>query len=158
MDLAPTAEQEAFRAGCGAWLEANVEQPPSRAGLDETVVWGQAWQRRLARAGLVGVTWPVEYGGRELSALHHFIVQEELARSRSPELVGRIGLNLVGPTLLAHGAEQQKRRWLPAILDATELWCQLFSEPGAGSDLAGLTTRAVRDDADGGWRLHGQKL
>ncbi len=88
----------------------------------------------------------------------HFVVQEELARARAPELVGRIGVNLVGPTLLAHGTPAQKDRWLPRILDATELWCQLFSEPDAGSDLASLSTRAVRDDARGGWRLEGQKV
>jgi alkylation response protein AidB-like acyl-CoA dehydrogenase len=87
-------------------------------------------------------------------------VTEELARARAPELVGRIGINLVGPTLLAHGTPEQKERWLPRILPAEELWCQLFSEPGAGSDLASVSTRAVRAGTtdDAGWVLDGQKV
>src|SRR5207237_962037 len=80
--------------------------------------------------------------------LHHYIVQEELARAGAPELAGRIGINLVGPTLLAHGTPEQKARWLPRVLDASELWCQLFSEPGAGSDLASASTGATRGDAE----------
>ncbi len=100
--------------------------------------------------------WPEEYGGRGAGAVEHFIVTEELARARAPELVGRIGINLVGPTLLAHGTPEQKTRWLPEILPARELWCQLFSEPGAGSDLASVTTRAV--PTEGGWILDGQKV
>ena len=88
--------------------------------------------------------------------MHHYIVQEELARARAPELVGRIGVNLIGPTILAHGTDEQKQRWLPSILPAEKLFCQLFSEPDAGSDLASLSTRAV--PAEGGWRLSGQKV
>jgi alkylation response protein AidB-like acyl-CoA dehydrogenase len=114
------------------------------------------WQARLARERYVGVAWPAAYGGRGAGPIEHFIVQEELARARAPELAGRLGVNLVGPTLLAHGSAEQRERWLPKILDATELWCQLFSEPGAGSDLASLTTRAVR--VDEGWILNGQKV
>ena len=104
------------------------------------------WPRRSRSAGTgrpgsppaagSGVAWPAEYGGRGAGPVAHFVVQEELARARAPELVGRIGVNLVGPTLLAHGTPEQKDRWLPRILDAAELWCQLFSEPDAGSDLA----------------------
>lgn len=116
----------------------------------------RGWQAELASAGFVGVTWPSEYGGRDAGPLHHYIVQEELARARAPELVGRIGVNLVGPTVLAHGTDEQKARWLPSILGADELFCQLFSEPDAGSDLASLRTRATR--APGGWRLDGQKV
>jgi alkylation response protein AidB-like acyl-CoA dehydrogenase len=88
--------------------------------------------------------------------VEHYLVTEELARARAPELVGRIGINLVGPTLLAHGTTEQKERWLSKILSAEELWCQLFSEPGAGSDLASLSTRAT--PVDGGWVLNGQKV
>ena len=124
--------------------------------LAAEVIALRRWQAELAGGRWIGVTWPEEYGGRGAGALHHFIVQEELARARAPELVGRIGINLVGPTLLAHGTPEQKARWLPRILSADELWCQLFSEPGAGSDLAAVATRAER--VDGGWALTGQKV
>ena len=162
MDLTPTAEQRAFRAECRAWLEANLPWdygtglPPMFADLAEEVEFGRRWQRRLADAGYVGVTWPTEYGGRGADAVFSFIVQEELARARAPELVGRIGVNLVGPCLLAHGTDDQRQRWLPAIVGAERLFCQLFSEPDAGSDLASLRTRA--EPADGGWHLYGRKV
>jgi alkylation response protein AidB-like acyl-CoA dehydrogenase len=163
VDLAPTAEQEAFRSQCRAWLTEHLPWPygtglpPRFEDLAEEVAFLRDWQRQLAGAGMVGITWPEVFGGRGLGPLHHFIVQEELARARAPELVGRIGLNLVGPTLLAHGTPEQQQRWLPRILDASELWCQLFSEPGAGTDLASVATRA-EPDGDGGWRLTGQKV
>jgi alkylation response protein AidB-like acyl-CoA dehydrogenase len=162
VDLSPTSEQEAFRAECRNWLTANlpweygVGLPPLFDDLAEEVDFLRGWQRLLADAGFVGVTWPRAFGGRDATPLHHYIVQEEMARARAPELVGRIGVNLVGPTLLAHGTEQQKQRWLPSILDADQLFCQLFSEPDAGSDLAAVSTRAV--EVDGGWELHGQKV
>jgi alkylation response protein AidB-like acyl-CoA dehydrogenase len=162
MDLRPTAEQEQVRAECRAWLRDNLPWeygsglPPRFASLDEEVAFGRDWQHRLAEARWVGVTWPTEVGGRGAGPLVHYVVQEELARARAPELVGRIGINLVGPTLLAHGTDGQRERWLGAILRADILFCQLFSEPGAGSDLASLSTRAVRDE--GGWRLSGQKV
>jgi alkylation response protein AidB-like acyl-CoA dehydrogenase len=164
MDLTPTAEQQRLRAECRSWLEANlpweygVGLPPRHASLDDEVAFGRDWQRRLADGRWVGVTWPAVYGGRDAGALAHYVVQEELARARAPELVGRIGVNLVGPTLLAHGTEEQRRRWLPGILRADILFCQLFSEPGAGSDLASLATRARRSDAGDGWVLDGQKV
>jgi alkylation response protein AidB-like acyl-CoA dehydrogenase len=164
MDLTPTAEQRRLRAACREWLEANlpwdygVGLPPRHASLDDEVAFGRDWQRRLADGRWVGVTWPEAYGGRGAGALAHYVVQEELARARAPELVGRIGVNLVGPTLLAHGTEDQRRRWLPGILRADVLFCQLFSEPGAGSDLASLATRARRSDGGDGWVLDGQKV
>src|SRR5439155_275007 len=126
-----------------AWLEENLEPPPPFSSLDDEVAWGRTWQRQLAEGRWVGVTWPPEYGGRGVGPLEHFIVQEELARARAPELVGRIGVNLAGPTLLAHGSAEQRQRWLRGILDASTMFCQLFSEPGAGSDLASVSTRAV---------------
>jgi alkylation response protein AidB-like acyl-CoA dehydrogenase len=162
MDLRPTPEQEQVRAECRAWLRENLPWeygrglPPRFATLDEEVAFGREWQQRLADARWVGVTWPADVGGRGAGPLVHYVVQEELARARAPELVGRIGINLVGPTLLAHGTDAQRARWLQAILRADILFCQLFSEPGAGSDLASLSTRAIRDD--GGWRLSGQKV
>jgi alkylation response protein AidB-like acyl-CoA dehydrogenase len=164
VDLTPTAEQRRLRAECRAWLEANlpweygVGLPPRHASLGDEVAFGRDWQRRLADGRWVGVTWPEAYGGRGAGALAHYVVQEELARARAPELLGRIGVNLVGPTLLAHGTEEQRRRWLPGILRADILFCQLFSEPGAGSDLASLATRARRPQGRDGWVLDGQKV
>ena len=162
MDLTPTVEHRAFRAECRAWLRDNLPWdygtglPPLFDDLAEEVAFGRRWQRRLAEAGYVGVTWPVAYGGRGADPVFNFIVQEELARARAPELVGRIGVNLVGPCLLAHGTDDQKQRWLPGILNAERLVCQLFSEPDAGSDLASLRTRA--EPAGSGWMLHGRKV
>ena len=164
MDLTPTAEQDAFRAECRRWLQANLPweygkgAPPHFDDLAEEVAYLRTWQRDLADARFVGVTWPEAYGGRGAGPLHHYIAQEELARARAPELVGRIGINLVGPTLLAHATDEQRARWLPKILRADELWCQLFSEPQAGSDLASVRTRAERDEDAGGWRVNGQKV
>jgi alkylation response protein AidB-like acyl-CoA dehydrogenase len=162
MDLTTTPDQERFRLEFRAWLhehlpwEYGVGLPPRFTDLAEEVAFGQSWQADLAGAGWVGVTWPTEYGGRGLGPGENFVVQEELARARAPELVGRIGINLAGPTLLVHGSDQQKQRWLPAVLPATDLWCQLFSEPDAGSDLAAVRTVATR--VPGGWTLRGQKV
>ena len=162
MDLSLTVEEAAFRDECRNWLRGNLPWdygtglPPLFADLDEEVAFLRDWQRRLAGAGLVGVTWPVAFGGRGAGPMHHYLAQEELARARAPELVGRIGVNLVGPTLLAHGTPGQQQRWLPGILPADHLCCQLFSEPGAGSDLAAIATRAVA--TDDGWVLTGQKV
>ncbi|MDA8356306.1 MAG: acyl-CoA dehydrogenase family protein [Actinomycetota bacterium] len=162
MDLRTTPAQEALRREIRSWLEHNlpweygVGLPPRFDDLSEAVAFGRSWQRSLAEAGWVGVTWPVEVGGRGLGPVENYIVTEELARARAPELVGRIGINLVGPTLLAHGTTAQRRQWLPSILSAGELWCQLFSEPDAGSDLASLTTRG--EPVDGGYVLNGRKV
>jgi alkylation response protein AidB-like acyl-CoA dehydrogenase len=160
MDITFTAEQEEFRSELRAWLETNPPwgegRPAHFDDLGEEVAFLRDIQARLAQGRWVGVYWPEEYGGRGTGPAEHYIVQEELARAHAPELVGRIGVNLAGPTLLAHGTAQQKTRWLPKILSAAEIWCQLFSEPGAGSDLAALSTRAER--VDGGWRLTGQKV
>jgi alkylation response protein AidB-like acyl-CoA dehydrogenase len=104
----------------------------------------------------VGIHWPEAYGGRGASPVQVAIFNMEYARSRALQPVNRVGINLAGPTLLAHGTEEQKARWLPSILDASEIWCQLFSEPDAGSDLASLKTRAT--PVDDGWLLSGQKV
>lgn len=162
MDLRTSETEAAYRFEIRGWLEANLPWeygkglPPRFADLDEEVAFGREWQAKLADGGWVGVAWPTEYGGRGLGPAQHFIVQEELARARAPEMVGRIGINLAGPTIMAHGTPAQKERWLAGILRADDLWCQLFSEPGAGSDLASLTTKAT--PVDGGWRLNGQKV
>jgi len=162
MDLEATPEEARLRDEVRSWLRANLPWeygkglPPRFEDLAEEVAFGREWQARLASGRLVGVAWPAEYGGRGAGPVEHYIVTEELARARAPELVGRIGVNLVGPTLLAHGTEAQKARFLPRILDARDLWCQLFSEPGAGSDLTSLTTQATK--VDGGYVLNGQKV
>jgi alkylation response protein AidB-like acyl-CoA dehydrogenase len=162
VNLAPSAAERQLREDVRAWLRQHLPWeygrglPPRFDTLAEEVSFLRTWQARLAEGRWVGVAWPEEYGGRGAGAVEHFIVTEELARARAPELVGRIGINLVGPTLLAHGTPEQRARWLGRILPADELWCQLFSEPGAGSDLASLTTRATR--ADDGWHLDGQKV
>jgi alkylation response protein AidB-like acyl-CoA dehydrogenase len=168
--LTPTRAEAALREEVRTWLHANlpweygIGLPPRFDDLAEEVAFGREWQAKLADGRWVGVGWPREYGGRGAGPVEHYIVTEELARGRAPELVGRIGVNLVGPTLLAHGTPEQQARWLPRILDASEIWCQLFSEPGAGSDLTSLSTRAEPVDAGsgptggGGFRLNGQKV
>jgi alkylation response protein AidB-like acyl-CoA dehydrogenase len=156
VDLSFTAEEEAFAGEIRAWLSDNLELPPAHASLDEEIAWGRAWQAKLAKDRWVGIHWPREYGGRGASPVQVAIFNMEYARSRARQPVNRVGVNNVGPTILAFGTDEQKQRWLPGILDASELWCQLFSEPGAGSDLAALSTKAVR--ADGGWIVSGQKV
>lgn len=166
VDLRSGVRLEALREECRSWLRENLPWeygsglPPRYEDLAEEVAAGRQWQARLAGGRWVGVSWPEDVGGRGLGPSANFVVQEELARARAPELVGRIGVNLVGPTLLAHGTDDQRARWLPRILDAGHLWAQLFSEPDAGSDLASLRTRAVRDrgPTGGGWRLEGTKV
>ncbi len=170
MDLSLTETEQRFAHDVRAWLEANVV-PTRDADSDadsgisehvddlvETIGRGRAWQSKLAGAGWVGINWPEEYGGRGASPVEVAIFNAEYARSGAPQLVNRVGINLAGPTLLAHGTPEQCRRWLPAIVSAEEIWCQLFSEPGAGSDLSGLVTRAEPDPGTGGWRVSGQKV
>jgi alkylation response protein AidB-like acyl-CoA dehydrogenase len=156
MDLSFTAEERAFAAEVREWLEAHVELPPPFASVDDEIAWGRRWQATLAEERWVGIQWPSEYGGRGASPVQVAIFNMEYARSRAPQPVNRVGINLAGPTLLAHGTSEQKQRWLRKILSADEIWCQLFSEPGAGSDLAALATRA--DPVDDGWLLTGQKV
>src|SRR6187455_613975 len=154
MDLAFTEEERAFAAEFRAWLDENLELPPPFESFDDEIAWGRKWQAKLAADRWVGIHWPSEYGGRSATPVEVALYNVEYARSRAPQPVNRVGINLAGPTLLAHGTDAQRDRWLASILDASELWCQLFSEPGAGSDLASLTTRAT--PADGGWLLTGQ--
>ena len=156
MDLSFTDEERAFAEEVRAWLEAHVEVPPRFETIADEVAFGRAWQATLAADKWVGIHWPAEYGGRGASPVQVAIFNMEYARSRALQPINRVGINLAGPTLLAHGTDAQKQRWLPSILTAEELWCQLFSEPNAGSDLASLQTRAVR--ADDGWLLTGQKV
>ena len=156
MNLAFSDEERAFADEVRSWLADNLETPPAFASLDEEVAWGRDWQAKLARDRWVGIHWPVEYGGRAATPVQVALLNMEYARARAPQPVNRVGVNNVGPTVLAFGTDDQKRRWLPSILDASELWCQLFSEPGAGSDLAALSTRAT--PVEGGWMVSGQKV
>jgi alkylation response protein AidB-like acyl-CoA dehydrogenase len=156
VDLSFTDEERAFADEVREWLRANLELPPSFLSLVEEIEWGRRWQAKLAAGRWVGIHWPAEYGGRGASPVEVAIFNMEYARSRALQPVNRVGINLAGPTLLAHGTEQQKQRWVPSILTAEEIWCQLFSEPEAGSDLASLRTRAM--PVEGGWVLNGQKV
>ena len=161
MDLALSPEHEAFRAGVRAWLKGNVpKRDPSDGGREITdparVRWYQDWQRTLYEAGYVAMGWPVEHGGRGLGIMEQTIVNQELVAARAPQLIGMMGVQMVGPTLIQFGSDEQKRRHLPPILTADEIWCQGYSEPGAGSDLASLKTRAelVGDE----FIVNGQKV
>ncbi|HEX9713890.1 MAG TPA: acyl-CoA dehydrogenase family protein [Actinomycetota bacterium] len=146
MDLRFTPEQQAFRAEARAWLHDNAprEQLPS-SGTRDGFEAHRAWERRLHDAGYAGLAWPSEYGGRGADVMTQAIFEEEYLISGAPERVNVVGHKLMAPTLMAHGSEEQKRRWLPRILTSEDVWSQGFSEPSAGSDLAGLRTRAERD-------------
>jgi alkylation response protein AidB-like acyl-CoA dehydrogenase len=147
MDLSYPPEVEAFRLEVRAWLEENL---PERDGFDE------AWTRKLVEGGWTCVSWPREYGGRGLSTLEAVVVNEEFARANAPMRADFFGDTLVGPTLLQWGTEAQKKEFLPGILKGEISWCQGFSEPDAGSDLASLKTRAVLDGEE--WVITGQKI
>jgi alkylation response protein AidB-like acyl-CoA dehydrogenase len=162
VDLRFSPEEEAFRAEACAWLETAVER--TRAGvtgagevLDREVQLQRAWDRALYEGGWAGINWPKAYGGRGASPVQHMLFMEEAMRADAPQELNRLGKNLLGPTLIAHGTDQQKARYLPRILDGSEVWCQGFSEPEAGSDLASLRTVA-EPDTGGGWRVTGQKV
>jgi alkylation response protein AidB-like acyl-CoA dehydrogenase len=155
VNLSYTPDEERFRAELRAWLAANPAGPePER--LDDWVAYGKTWQRRLWEAGWCGIAWPAEYGGRGASLIQQIIFQEEMARAKAPLLINLAGLTMGGPVLIAHGTDAQKRRHLQKILAADEIWCQGFSEPNAGSDLAALRTRAVLDGDD--FVVTGQKV
>jgi len=161
MNLSFTPEQEAYRIRVRAWLKANV--PKKEAGAPSTepgdaarVRAAKQWQRKLYEAGYVAMGWPQEYGGQALDLLLQTIVNEELVLARAPGLIGMMGIQMVGPTLMKWGNETQKRRYLPRILSDEDIWCQGYSEPGSGSDLASLKTRAelVGDE----FLINGQKV
>jgi alkylation response protein AidB-like acyl-CoA dehydrogenase len=135
---------EDFRDELRTWLGAHPAPDVEVASTPEDAAVLREWHRTLHSERWVGVHWPTEYGGRGASLSQVAIYNEELARAGAPPLLGRAGLTLVGPTLMAHGTEEQRRRWMPRILAGDDVWCQLFSEPDAGSDLAGLSTRAER--------------
>ena len=156
MELAFSEAEQALADDVRGWLRDNLVLPPPFADLAREIEWGRQWQAKLAGARWVGIHWPTEYGGRSATPAEVAVFNAEYARARAPQPVNRVGINLAGPTLLVHGTDEQKTRWLPRILSAEEIWCQLFSEPGAGSDLASLSTKAT--PAGGGWVLNGQKV
>ena len=159
MDLNDTPEQASYRQHARAWLDANKAQAPSRSGSYEDGEYVKArrtWQRQLAEAGLAGVTWPREFGGQGLGPIEQVTVNQELSRAGVPGILDVIGIGMLGPCIIAHGSEEQKSRHLGPMLHGDEVWCQLFSEPAAGSDLAAVQTRARR--GEGTWTLNGQKV
>jgi alkylation response protein AidB-like acyl-CoA dehydrogenase len=155
MDLTLSPAEESFRDELRRWLEANN---PGRepTGDEASFEFRRGWQRRLHDAGWAGVSWPKEYGGRGATLVEQAIFNEEMVRARTPSVANVLGLAMGGPTVIAHGTEEQRRRYLPPILSAEEIWCQGFSEPGAGSDLASLKTRATRHGDE--WVVTGQKV
>jgi alkylation response protein AidB-like acyl-CoA dehydrogenase len=155
MDLTLTTDEQAFRDEVRAWLEAN-HPGPEPEGDDAKFEFLREWQGRMHAAGWAGISWPKEYGGRGASLIEQVIFSEEMARSRAPRPANILGLVMGGPVVIAHGTEDQKERFLEPILSAEEIWCQGFSEPESGSDLASLKTKATPQN--GGWRISGQKV
>src|SRR3954453_6516452 len=158
MDLTWSPEEQASRAEVRAWLAGNVPAEPLPSGdTREGFARHLEWERRLFDARLAVVSWPEEYGGRGASLWEWLIFEEEYYAAAAPQRVTQNGIFLLAPTLFEFGTQEQKDRILPRMAAAQELWAQGWSEPNAGSDLAGIKSRATRDDARGGWRLSGQK-
>ncbi|MGH2963869.1 MAG: acyl-CoA dehydrogenase family protein [Solirubrobacterales bacterium] len=155
MDLTLTTEEQAFRDEVRAWLEDN-HPGPEPEGEEAKFEFRRAWQREMHDAGWAGISWPKEYGGRGATLIEQAIFSEEMSRAKAPSPANVLGLVMGGPVVIAHGSEDQKERFLEPILSGAEIWCQGFSEPESGSDLASLKTRAVREN--GGWRVTGQKV
>ncbi|PYM89444.1 MAG: hypothetical protein DME04_26290, partial [Candidatus Rokuibacteriota bacterium] len=151
MDLNYSPEDREFRATTRRWLEANVPTQDLKT-LDER----KAWHRKLYEAGYVGMLWPKEYGGWSATPMQQAIVQDEMARVSAPPAINGLGIGFIGPTIIVHGTEAQKKRYLKKMLTAEEIWCQLYSEPNAGSDLASLKTRA--EDQGDHFIVNGQKI
>ena len=157
MDLTFSEKESAFREGLRAWLAENrPAAEPEEGGEDAHYAWRRDWQRRLYDAGWAAPAWPAEYGGRGASLTESAIYFEEMGLARVPLPANILGLLLGGPTLMVWGTDEQKERYLAPILSAEEIWCQGFSEPDAGSDLAALKTRAVKDGEE--WVVTGQKV
>ena len=152
MDLRLSAAEQALQREVREWAKANLT-PELRAGT----LAGREWQRRLAEGGWGAPAWPVEWGGRGAGPFENHLIAQELARAGAPGSVAVIGTGWAGPAIIAHGSQAMKERFLRPILSGEEIWCQLFSEPDAGSDLASLRTRA-EPAPGGGWRVHGQKI
>lgn len=165
MKIGFSAEDEAFRQEVADWLAEHLCGPYEplrfRGGPGDEHMFPEerkAWERELARGGWIGLGWPSAHGGRGLSISQQVIFYEEYARAGGPGRMGHIGEGLIGPTLVAFGSDEQRARFLPGILEGREFWCQGYSEPGAGSDLAAVKTRARFDEASGKWLINGQKV
>ncbi|MBT3409954.1 MAG: acyl-CoA dehydrogenase family protein [Halioglobus sp.] len=165
MKLSFSAQDEQFRTEVAGWLNANLtgefEKLKFRGGPGDEHMYPEerkAWEKKLAEGGWTCVGWPAEHGGRACSIEQQVIFFEEYARAGAPGRVGHIGEGLTGPTLIAFGSEAQKEKYLPGIVSGEELWCQGYSEPGAGSDLANVKTKARFDEDRGQWILNGQKV
>src|SRR5947208_14464210 len=163
MDFAYTEEDEAFRSELRSWLDANLgdflqagEIEDRQANISRTMARRRAWQRRLNEGGWAAINWPRDWGGREATIMQNVIYSEEMAKARAPGIFNANGVWQIGPMIIRWGTDEQKQRWLPGILSADEHWCQGFSEPQAGSDLANLRTGAVRDGEE--YILNGQKI
>jgi alkylation response protein AidB-like acyl-CoA dehydrogenase len=158
MDLRDDADEARFRGELRSWIEANLpaEQRGGRGGAQRFEEFGREWSRKLFDAGYAGLTWPKEVGGAGAPYSYQAIFYEEMAAAGAPPHIGVIGLGMAGPTIMVHGTDEQKRRYLPKILSGEEIWCQGFSEPDAGSDLAAARTRA--EERDGVFVVNGQKV
>ena len=161
MDFTLTAEQEALRRRVRAWLTANIPDDWKKFGLSEVprpeaYEFLRKWQKTLYDAGFIGLTWPKESGGQGLTFMEEMIVQEEIALQKAPPVLNILGVGMAGPTIIAYGTEEQKKRYPAKILSCEEIWCQGYSEPNSGSDLASLQTRAVKDGEY--WVINGQKV
>jgi len=167
VDLNDAPEEARFRQECRAWIESNAPhhlRPKLEASSfgrsafepAEYIAESKKWQAKKARAGWACLTWPAAYGGRGASPMQQVIWRQEEGIFAALSAIFIIGHGMCGPTLIAYASEEQKRRYLPPLASGEEIWCQLFSEPGAGSDLAGLRTRADRDGDE--WRINGQKV
>ena len=158
MDLTESPAEQAFRAEARAWLEANVPRPALPSGdTRDGFAAHLDWERALFEARWSVVSWPNRYGGRDASLWEWLIFEEEYYRAGAPQRVTQNGIFLLAPSLFEFGTREQRDRILPRMAAGQELWAQGWSEPAAGSDLAGITSRAERDEAAGGWRLYGQK-
>lgn len=160
MNLSFAPELETFRAEAADWLEAQLSGPFAHLrGLNnhvDLVTERREWEAALGAAGWSAIGWPTEHGGRSAGVAEQVVFAEEYARAHAPSRIGHLGVELLGPTLLALGSEDQKRRFLPDILSGRAIWCQGYSEPGAGSDLANIRTRAIREGDV--YRIEGQKI
>ena len=153
MDLSDTPEQADFRARLRAWLVANIPAEPEPEDMRERFDFMRAWQRKLYAGGWTALTWPKEYGGQGLGPVEEAILSQEMGRAGAPS---SLPLGHLGRPFITHATEEQRQKYLPRLLAVEDIWCQGFSEPGAGSDLASLRTSARRDGED--WILSGQKV